>query len=64
MLPKPGDSTQASNRRPIADLKIAYKVFAKLLGAFKTFLEDAQCTDQVGFRSKLGIDHACAVWRR
>ena len=34
MLPKPCDSTQASNWRPIAVLKITYyKVFAKLLGA-------------------------------
>ena len=61
-LPKPGDSTQASNWRPIAVLKITYKVFAKLLGArIHNVLEDAQCADQVGFRSKLGIDYAFAV---
>ena len=62
MLPKPGDSTQASNWRPIAVLKITYKIFAKLLDArIHCVLESAQCADQVGFRSKLGIDHAFAV---
>ena len=33
MLPKPGDSTQASNWRPIAILKITHKAFATILGA-------------------------------
>eukprot|EP00439_Symbiodinium_sp_Y106_P038706 s7542_g4.t1 len=62
MLPKPGDSTQETNWRPIAVLRITYKVCAKLLGArIRKVLESARCADQVGFRSKLGIDHAFAV---
>ena len=62
MLPKPGDSTQETNWRPIAVLRITYKVCAKLLGArIRKVLESARCADQVGFRSKLGIDNAFAV---
>ena len=51
MLPKPGDSTQVNNWRPIAVLKITYKVFAKLLGArIRDVFGSAHCADQVGFR--------------
>ena len=62
MLPKPGDSSMVANWRPIAVLKITYKIFSKLVHTrIQDLLEREQSWDQMGFRSLLGVDHALAV---
>jgi hypothetical protein len=62
MLPKTGDSSKPSNWRPIAVLKITYKIFAMLLlNRLAPFLEHEQPADQLGFRRGLGIDDAMVV---
>jgi len=62
MIPKPGDVAEVSNWRPIAVLRITYKIFAKLIHwRIHPFLDKGQSRDQVGFRHKLGVDHAFAV---
>ena len=62
MLPKTGEFSDVSNWRPIAVLKITYKIFAKLTHTRIAPLLDAnQCHDQVGFRPNLGVDHAFAT---
>ena len=51
-----------TNWRPIAALKITYKIFSKLVHArIQDLLEREQSWDQMGFRSLLGVDHALAV---
>ena len=62
MLPKTGDSSKPSNWRPIAVLKITYKIFAMLLlNRLAPFLEHEHPADQLGFRRGLGIDDAMVV---
>ena len=63
MLPKPGDASVASNWRPIAILKVTYKIFSKMLcSRLQPLLESYQSPDQVGFRPHRGTDHAFAVF--
>ena len=62
MLPKTGDLSHPQNWRPVAMLRISYKLFARLLyhrlgGA----LDAQQSKDQVGFRRKRSVDHAFIV---
>ena len=62
MLPRTGEFSDVSNWRPIAVLKITYKIFAKLIHTRIAHLLDANQThDQVGFRPNLGVDHAFAT---
>ena len=57
------DLQQTKNWRPIAILKITYKIFAKMLhDRLQPLLETEQSMDQVGFRRGTGIDHALAVF--
>ena len=63
MVPKSGDLQQTKNWRPIAILKITYKIFAKMLhDRLQPLLETEQSMDQVGFQRGTGIDHALAVF--
>ena len=63
MVPKSGNLQQTKNWRPIAILKITYKIFAKMLhDRLQPLLETEQLMDQVGFRRGTGIDHALAVF--
>ena len=63
MVPKSGNLQQTKNWRPIAILKITYKIFAKMLhDRLQPLLETEQSMDQVGFRRGTGIDHALAVF--
>ena len=63
MVPKSGDLQQTKNWRPIAILKITYKIFAKMLhDRLQPLLETEQSMDQVGSRRGTGIDHALAVF--
>ncbi|CAE8585202.1 unnamed protein product [Polarella glacialis] len=63
MLPKPGDATQPSNWRPIAILKITYKLFSRLLyQRLRDRLETHQTYDQVGFRPDCSVDDAFIVF--
>ena len=62
VLPKSGDSSTPSNWRPIAVLKITYKILAGLLlKRLVPFLENEQPADQFGFRPGVGIDDAMVV---
>ena len=62
MLPKPGDSSQPNNWRPIAVLKITYKIFSRLLyNRLRVVMDDQQPYDQTGFRPNTGIDDAFVV---
>ena len=57
MLFKKGDSRLPENCRPIALVRIVYKVFTKLLaGRMEVVLDCAQSPDQAGFRSGFSVD--------
>ena len=62
MLPKSGDSSQPTNWRPIAVLKITYKIFSRLLyNRLRVMMDEQQPNDQTGFRPNTGIDDAFVV---
>ncbi len=62
MLPKSGDLQQASNWRPIAILRITYKIFSRLINhRLRSALESRQAADQVGFRRGYSVDDAFVV---
>ena len=62
MLPKSGDLSETNNWRPIAILKIAYKIFSSLLHLrLSRQLDFRQSVDQLGFRPRTGVDHAFVV---
>lgn len=62
MLPKKGDLADAGNWRPIAILRVTYKLFSRLLyGRVKEQLNMEQSSDQVGFRQCRSIDDAFIV---
>ena len=62
MLPKSGDSSQPTNWRPIAVLKITYKIFSRLLyNRLRVVMDEQQPHDQTGFRPNTGIDDAFVV---
>ena len=59
MLPKSGDPAKTENWRPIAILRILYKIFAKMLWQrISTTLEAQQCKDQCAYRPGYGVDDA------
>ena len=59
MLPKSADLSETNNWRPIAILKIAYKIFSSLLHLrLRRQLDFQQSVDQLGFRPRTGVDHA------
>ena len=63
MLPKNGDRSLPNNWRPIAILKISYKIFARLLYMrLRHCLDHEQSQDQMGFRPNTGVDDALAVF--
>jgi len=59
VLFKDGDQQEVKNYRPISIISLLYKVFSRLLlGRVKPILEQAQATDQAGFRAGFGCsDH-------
>ena len=60
MLPKSGDSSQPTNWRPIAALKITYKIFSRLLyNRLRAVMNEQQPNDQTGFRPNTGIIRWC-----
>ena len=62
MLPKSGDLTQAKNWRPIAILRISYKLFSRLLyHRLQPILDQRQSADQVGFRAGRSVEDAFVV---
>ena len=62
MLPKGGNLFSPSNWRPIAVLKITYKIFAKLVyKRLRPTLERHQSKDQVGFRPCTSVEDAFVV---
>ena len=62
MLPKPGDASVVKNWRPIAILRISYKLFARLLyHRLRPVLDLHQSPDQVGFRTGRCVDDAFVV---
>ena len=57
------DTSVASNWRPIAILKVTYKIFSKMLcSRLQPLHESYQSPDQVGVRPHRGTDHAFAVF--
>ena len=59
MLPKSGDLSLAQNWRPVAILRISYKLFARLVyQRLRRKLDTSQCADQVGFRAERSVDDA------
>ena len=63
MLPKSGCRSEVKTWRPIAILKISYKIFARLVHRrLLTTLDGAQSVDQVGFRQGLSVDDAFTVF--
>ena len=62
MLPKSGDLSAPGNWRPIAILKITYKIFSRLIyQRLRQRLEEQQSCDQCGFRPNLSVDDAFVV---
>ena len=62
MLPKSGDLSETNNWRPIAILKIAYKIFSSLLHLrLRRQLDFQQSVDQLGFWPRTSVDHAFVV---
>ena len=62
MLPKGGNLFSPSNWRPIAVLKITYKIFAKLVyKRLRPTLEKHQFKDQLGFRPCTSVEDALVV---
>lgn len=63
MFSKQGNLADVGNWRPIAFLKITYKIFSRMLyHRVRGMLEYHQSADQVGFRSGLSVDHMFAVF--
>jgi hypothetical protein len=63
MLPKTGDRTKVQNWRPIAILRISYKLFARLLyHRLRPVLDAQQSADQVGFRAEMSAEDAFSVF--
>ena len=57
-----GDSSRPTNWRPIAVLKITYKIFSRLLyNRLRVVMDEQQPHDQTGFRPNTGIDDAFVV---
>ena len=65
LLPKPGDSTQASNWRPIAVLKITYEVLQNYwVREFITFWKMLSAPIKLVFAQNLGLTMLLPFWRR
>jgi endonuclease/exonuclease/phosphatase family metal-dependent hydrolase len=63
MLPKSGDPKITKNWRPIAILRITYKIFARTLyQRLQPILDAEQPPDQVGFRPNASTADALLVW--
>ena len=63
MIPKSGDRKDPANWRPIAVLRVSYKVFSRLIHErLKPILEDHQSPDQRGFRPKCSVEDAFLVF--
>ena len=63
MLLKPGDTSLAQTWRPIAVVKVTYKIHAKMLHSrLQPILDSRQAPDQVGFRPHRGAEHTFAVF--
>jgi hypothetical protein len=63
MLPKMGDTSRPSCWRPIAILKISYKICSKLIcQRLRITLDSYQSIDQTGFRPGTGIEDAFLVF--
>ena len=63
MLPKQGDLSATGNWRPIAILKIPYKLFSRLLyQRLREPLGQQQSYDQVGCRTDFSVDDAYVVF--
>ena len=63
MFPKTGDLNLPQNWRPIAMLRILYKLFSRLLyHRLKHILDTEQSADQVGFRAYRSVDDAFIVF--
>ena len=57
MLPKSGDTTLLANWRPIAILRITYKIFSRLIyQRLMPILNNHQSGDQVGFRPNCSVE--------
>ena len=64
MLPKMGDTSRPSCWRPIAILKMSYKIFSKLIcQRLRATLDSHQSIDQTGFRPGAGIEGAKTILR-
>ena len=62
MLPKSGDRSDVQNWRPIAILRMSYKIFARLIYArIKNQLDAKQSANQRGFKPKCRIDDAFII---
>ena len=75
VLYKDGDPQEPSNYRPIAGVKLLYKLFARLiLSRIKGTLESRQPVDQAGFRAGFStedhiftlcqLEEKCREWRK
>ena len=63
MLAKKGDRSNVQNWRPVASLKMIYKVLSKLVhGRLQPLLDKEQSVEQMGFRPGSGVDHALCVF--
>ena len=63
MLPKSGDTTLLANWRPIAILRITYKIFSRLIyQRLMPILNNHQSSDQVGFRPNCSVEDAFIIY--
>lgn len=63
MIPKSGDRKDPANWRPIAVLRVSYKMFSRLVhDRLKPILEQHQSPDQRGFRPKCMAEDAFLVF--
>eukprot|EP00973_Karenia_brevis_P063554 8831217-Karenia_brevis.AAC.1 len=63
MVPKDGNLAEVSNWRPIAVLKVLYKVFARLIfNRLAPQLDHLQCADQHAYRKNFSIDDPLYVF--
>ena len=63
MIPKDGDLTMVKNWRPIAILKVLYKLFARLLyERLYQHLDSFQCADQHAYRKNFSIEDPLFVF--
>ena len=59
---KKGDLTNPSNWRPVAVLRVCYKVFARLIhNRIRPGLERHQSDDQMGFRPQRSTEDALLI---